>query len=40
MAISKLEIKRSKLAPTVIVLYTRNFVCTNVCAEPFYVHEN
>ena len=40
MSISTLLIKRCKLAPTVIVLYTRNFACINVRAKPFYVHEN
>ena len=40
MLISTFEIKQCKLAPTVTVLYTRNFACTNVRAEPFYVHES
>ena len=26
--------------PTVTVLCTLNFACTNVLAEPFYVHKN
>ena len=40
MVISKLSITSCKLAPTVTVLCTRNFACTNVRAKPFYVHEN
>ena len=40
MVISKLQIKRCKLAPTVTFSCTRNFACTNVREEPRYVHEN
>ena len=40
MSISTFKIKRSKLAPTVTVLGTYNYACTNVRAKPFYVHEN
>ena len=40
MPINKLQIKQCKLAPTVTVLCTYNFACMNVCAEPFYLHEN
>ena len=40
MAISKLLIRRCKLAPTITVLCTRNLAYTNVRAEPFCVHEN
>ena len=37
MSISTFKIKQCKLAPTVTVLCTHNFVCMNVCAKPFYV---
>ena len=40
MSISTFKIKQCKLAPTVTVLGTYNYACTNVRAKPFYVHEN
>ena len=40
MSIGTFKITQCKLAPTVTFLCTRNFACTNVCAKPFYVHEN
>ena len=40
MSISTIKIKQCKLAPTVTVLCTHNFACTNVHTKPFYVHEN
>ena len=40
MAVTKLYIKRYKLAPIVTVLCNRKFACMNVRAEPFYMHEN
>ena len=40
MAISKLQIKRCRLVPTVTVLCRCNSACTYVRAEPFYAHEN
>ena len=40
VSISTFKIKQCKLVSTVTVLCTHNFVCTNVRAKPFYVHEN
>ena len=40
VSISTFKIELCKLAPTVTVLFTHNFPCTNVRAEPFYMHEN
>ena len=40
MTTSKLQIKQCKLVLIVTVLCTHNFACTNVHAEPFYMHKN
>ena len=40
ISISTFKIKQCKLVPTVTVLCMHNFACTNMCAKPFYVHEN
>ena len=40
MSISTFKIKQCKIVPTVTVLCTHNFACTNVLAKPFYKHEN
>ena len=40
MSISTFKIKQCKLVPTVTVLCTHNFVCTNVRTKPFYMHKN
>ena len=40
MSLSTWKVKGYKLAPNVTALCTCNFVCTNMHAKPFYVHEN
>ena len=40
MSVSTFKNKQCKLAPTVTVLCTHNFACTNVCTKLFYVYEN
>ena len=40
MSISTFKIEQCKLVPTVTVLCTHNYACTNVRAKQFYVHEN
>ena len=39
-SVSTFKIKQCKLAPTVTVSCTQNFVCMNVCTKLFYMHEN
>ena len=40
MSISTFKIKQCKLVPTLTVLSTHNFECTNMCTKPLYLHEN
>ena len=40
VSVSTFKIEQCKLAPTVTVLSTYNFVCINKRTKPFYVHEN
>ena len=40
ISISTFKIKQCKLAPTMTVLCTHNFACTNVRRKLFYMHEN
>ena len=40
MSISTFKIEQCKLVPTVTVLCTHNFACTNMHAKPFYMYEN
>ena len=40
MSIGTFKIKQCKLVPTVTILCTHNFACTNMHAKKIYVHKN